>query len=115
MKANDLFCKPEKCAFFQSSVEYLGMIIGQGTVAMDPAKVEAVTSWPRPEKLKDVQAFIGFANFYRRFINAFSTLAGPLTRLMRKDAPWKWGEEEEAAFTGLKRAFTSAPIVTPRA
>lgn len=64
LKENDLFCKPEKCNFFQSSVEYLGMIIGKGTVAMDPAKVEAVISWMWPRKLKDIQAFIGFANFY---------------------------------------------------
>ena len=111
LQENDLFCKPEKCEFFQSSVEYLGMIIGKGTVAMDPAKVDAVTSWPQPEKLRDVQAFIGFANFYRRFVAGFSKLAQPLTRLMRKDTPWQWGEEEMASFKALKQAFTSAPIL----
>ena len=111
LQENDLFCKPEKCEFFQSSVEYLGMIIGQGTVAMDPAKVEAVMSWPQPEKLRDVQAFVGFANFYRRFVAGFSKLAQPLTRLMRKDTPWRWGEDEQASFEALKRAFTSAPIL----
>lgn len=111
LKDNDLFCKPEKCEFFQSSVEYLGMVIGKGTVAMDPAKVEAVTSWPKPEKLKDVQAFIGFANFYRCFVNGFSQLAQPLTRLMQKDTPWSWGAEEQAAFEALKHAFMTAPIL----
>jgi hypothetical protein len=111
LKENDLFCKPEKCEFFQSSVEYLGMIIGEGTVAMDPAKVDAVASWPAPQKLKDVQAFIGFANFYRRFINNFSKLAQPMTRLMRKDTSWQWRVEEQASFEALKQAFTSAPIL----
>ena len=111
LQENDLFCKPEKCEFFKASVEYLGLIIGRGWVSMDSAKVEAITSWPEPQKVKDVQAFIGFANFYRRFIAGFSKLAHPLTRLMRKDTPWTWGVEEQKAFDGLKQAFTSAPIL----
>ena len=73
-------------------MEYLGLIVGRGTVAMDPAKVEAVTQWPEPQRVKDIQAFLGFANFYRRFINNFSKLAQPLTKLLCKDVPWEWTE-----------------------
>ena len=111
LQENDLFCKPEKCEFFQSSVEYLGLIVGRGTVAMDPAKVDAVTQWPEPQRVKDIQAFLGFANFYRRFINNFSKLAQPLTKLLRKDVPWEWAEAQGQAFQRLKQAFISAPIL----
>lgn len=111
LQANDLFCKPEKCEFFKETVEYLGLIIGKGTVAMYPAKVEAVTQWPEPQRVKDIQAFLGFANFYRHFIHGFSKLAQPLTKLLHKDTPWSWGSEQHIAFEALKTAFVSAPIL----
>ena len=74
----DLYLKPEKCKFKQQSIKYLGMIICPGEVQMDPGKVSAVKSWPTPTMLKEVRAFIGFTNFYRRFIKDFSTMARPL-------------------------------------
>ena len=66
LRENDLFAKPEKCFFERDRIEYLGMIISEGHIEMDPAKVSGVTDWPRPKKVKHVQAFLGFANFYRR-------------------------------------------------
>ncbi|KAL7280515.1 hypothetical protein ACG7TL_005447 [Trametes sanguinea] len=72
LREKDLFAKPEKCLFEQSSIEYLGMIISKGKISMDPKKVAGVTDWPRPTKVKQVQAFLGFANFYRRFIKDFA-------------------------------------------
>lgn len=111
LRDNDLFAKPEKCFFEQSSIEYLGMIISQGHVKMDPAKLAGVLDWPAPKKVKQVQAFLGFANFYRRFIKDFAKFARPLTILTRKDQPWVWGSEQQEAFEGLKKAFTSAPIL----
>lgn len=84
---------------------------------MDPAKVDAVTSWSTPRTVKDVQAFLGFANFYRRFIYKFSRIAAPLTNATRKDpatnktAKLEWTPECDAAFTQLKAAFTTAPIL----
>ena len=90
----DLYLKPEKCEFEKGSMEYLGIIIRPGEVQMDPGKVAAVKDWPTPTTLKEVQAFIGFANFYRRFIKDFSTMACPLQDLTKKDVPWHWSQEQ---------------------
>jgi hypothetical protein len=74
LKAHDLYLRPEKCDFEQTEVEYLGMIISQGAVRMDPAKVKAVADWPTLRNLRDVCSFVGFANFYRQFIKDFSKI-----------------------------------------
>lgn len=97
--------------FEKDCIEYLGMIISHGHVEMDPAKLTGVTDWPRPEKVKQVQAFLGFANFYRRFIQDFAKHAKPLTILTQKEQPWIWTDAQEQAFQSLKQAFTSAPIL----
>ena len=111
LRDNDLFAKAEKCFFERDSIEYLGMIISKGHVAMDPKKVSGVTEWPVPIKVKQVQAFLGFANFYRRFIKDFAKIAKPLTELTKKDKPWAWSGEQQKAFEDLKAAFTTAPIL----
>lgn len=111
LRDNDLFAKPEKCFFETDSIEYLGMIISKGSVRMDPSKVDGVLSWPIPKKVKDVQAFLGFANFYRRFIRDFGKIVRPLSELTRKGKEWEWGPEQQDAFETLKKAFTSAPIL----
>lgn len=111
LRDNDLFAKAEKCFFERSSIDYLGMVISKGNVAMDPKKVSGVLEWPVPAKVKQVQAFLGFANFYRRFIKDFAKLAKPLTDLTKKDQPWVWGSEQTNAFETLKKAFTTAPIL----
>jgi hypothetical protein len=111
LRNNDLFCKPEKCKFFQEQLEYLGFIIGHNYLTMDKGKVTAVTEWPTPKKVKDIQSFLGFANFYRRFIQDFSGMAKPITKLLRKTQKWNWGEEQDQAFTAIKEAFTKSPIL----
>lgn len=111
LRENDLFAKPEKCFFEKDRIEYLGMIISHGHVEMDPAKVAGVTEWPRPTKVKQVQAFLGFANFYRRFIKDFAKIAKPLTILTKKDQKWIWDDAQEQAYQNLKKAFTTAPIL----
>src|ERR1700712_2151486 len=111
LRENDLYAKPEKCFFYQDRIEYLGMIISHGHIEMDPAKVAGVMDWPQPKKLKEVQAFLGFANFYRRFIQDFAKHAKPLTILTKNDQPWIWTDEQEQAFNSLKKAFTSGPIL----
>lgn len=111
LQRHKLFLKLEKCEFEQESVEYLGLIISHDRVAMDPAEITAVTQWPRPKTQKEVQSFLGFTNFYRRFIEKFSHLARPLFDLTKKDAPFAWTSECELAFERLKAKITSAPVL----
>jgi len=106
-----LFLCPEKCEFHWKEIEYLRLVISENKVAMDPVKVAGVRDWPTPENRTDVQAFIGFINFYRRFIRDFSTIARPLFNLTRSDQAWNWDAKEQEAFKGLKMAVTTAPVL----
>lgn len=112
LKEYDLFLKPEKCEFDKDEIEYLGMVIRAGEVGMDPAKVQAVANWHDPRNLRDLRGFLGFANFYRRFIKDFARKARPLNDLTKKDTLWRWGESEQKAFAELKGSFTKAPVLT---
>jgi hypothetical protein len=112
LQRNGVLVKPEKCEFHTQSTTYLGLIIKPNGIKIDPSKVDTVKNWTVPKTVKDVQAFLVFANFYRRFIRGFSELASPLTRLTRKDILFGWTPEAQAAFNALKEAFTTAPILT---
>ena len=84
LRQHGLYCKLEKCHFSSDSIEYLGFILTKDGLTMDPAKVQTIQDWPEPRKVKDIQSFLGFANFYRRFISGYSDIVVPLTRLTRK-------------------------------
>ena len=107
----DLYLRPEKCKFEKTEVEFLGLIICEGEIAMDSTKTDAVAAWPTPKNLKDVRGFIGFANFYRRFIKDFSKMARPLHDLTKKDTPFVWGTAQQDAFDKLKQAFVTEPVL----
>src|SRR5271154_7105841 len=111
LKAANLFLKPEKCEFSQKRVKYLGSILSEKGISMDPDKVKAILEWPTPENVTEVQSFLGFANFYRRFIEGYSKVATALTELTKKDRKFHWGETCHTAFHLLKRRFTTAPIL----
>ncbi|KAF7372853.1 Reverse transcriptase-RNase H-integrase [Mycena sanguinolenta] len=111
LRQHKLFLWPEKCEFEQTSIEYLGVIISHNCVEMDPVKVAGIATWPSPENKRNVQQFLGFTNFYRRFIGGFSDIACPLFDLTKKGAAWVWGPSEERAFQGLKDALTSDPVL----
>jgi hypothetical protein len=111
LQDHDLYLKPEKCEFEKQEIEYLGMIIHPGEVCMDPGKVSAVRDWPTPTTLRDIRAFIGFSNFYRRFIKDFSSIARPLHDLTKKDMPWQWHAEQQHVFDTLKEKFCQEPIL----
>ncbi|KAI3370812.1 hypothetical protein L3Q82_007120 [Scortum barcoo] len=108
---NRLFVKKEKCEFHASQVDFLGFIIKEGCVQADPAKVRAVAEWPIPTNRKLLQRFLGFANFYRRFIRNYSQEAAPLTALTSPSCPFVWSEEAEKAFNRLRTLFTTAPVL----
>jgi len=112
LQQNGLAVSPEKCVWKAHEVEFLGYTIGRRGISMSRDKVEAVLSWERPSSLKEVQSFLGFANFYRRFIQDYSRVARPLAELTKKDNPWNWTSEAEKAFEGLKKRFTTAPILS---
>ncbi|GLB43461.1 putative retrotransposable element tf2 155 kda protein type 1-like [Lyophyllum shimeji] len=111
LREHRLFLKPEKCEFERTEIEYLGLIISHGTASMDPVKVAGVAEWPVPKNKKEVQSFLGFTNFYRRFIRDFSHHARPLFDLTAKDVAWTWGSGQQDAFDSLKRAITSQPVL----
>src|SRR5208282_128688 len=108
-----LCLKPSKCQFHVQEVTFLGFLVGPDGVKMDPAKVEAITSWPAPKSVHDVRVFLGLANFYRRFIKHFSKMATPMTALLRKTKikRFRWTEEAQSSFDELSAAFTTAPVL----
>ena len=111
LRQHDLYLRPEKCEFERQEVEYLGLIVRRGQVAINPIKVHAITGWPAPRNLRELRGFLGFANFYRRFIQDFSRVARPLNDLTKKDTPWIWGAAQQQAFNTLKNTFSLQPIL----
>ena len=106
-----LYAHANKCSFHQDTVEYLGYILSPDRLTMDSGKVQTIQDWPEPRKVKDIQSFLGFANFYRRFIYNYSKLTVPLTHLTRKGTPWDFSEACQTSFETLKKVFTTAPIL----
>jgi len=107
-----LYAKAEKCKFYSESVEYLRYILSPSGLTMSDDKIKIIQDWPEPKKVKDIQSFLGFTYFYRRFIFNYSDIVIPLIRLTWKDIPWKFDSSCQDAFNSLKKAFTSTPILT---
>ena len=108
----------DKCKFEVQETKYLGLIIQAttfkgrlGCVKIDPAKTHAINTWESSKSTKDVQIFLGFANFYKRFIKDFAKLASPLIALTKKDQPFQWTATEESEFQATKKAFSTAPVL----
>lgn len=112
LRAQNVWLKPEKCKFSQQEVSYLGLIISRNQIKMDVTKLNAVREWPAPKNLSEVQTFLGFANFHRRFIHQFSKIARPLHELSQDNVRFEWTPERNLAFENLKMAFTTAPVLT---
>ena len=117
LRQYQLYANLGKCEFGVTQVEFLGYLISTKGVLMDPRRVEAIAAWETPKSFRDVQVFLGFANFYRRFIHRYSVIAKPITDLLkgakegRKGGLFEWPEEAERAMRKLCAAFTTAPLL----
>ena len=111
LEENDLYVKPEKYMWKVRKIRFLGVIIGPNGIEMEKEKVDGVLSWPEPKNAKDIRKFLGFVNYYRRFIKDFAQVARPMNILTRKDVKWQQGEEQWKAFDKLKRIFTTKPVL----
>ena len=111
LKKHDLYLKPEKCLFKQEEMEFLGVVLKNGTIQMDPAKIKGIADWPRPNNVRDVRAFLGFTGFYRYFIPNYSKIACPLIDLTRKATPFHWEPPQVKAFETLKTIMCRKPIL----
>jgi len=113
LEENDLYIKLEKCVWKTRKIRFLKVIMGPNGIEMVKMKVKVngVLSWPEPKNVKDIRKFLGLANYYRRFIKNFAQVARPMNVLMRKDAKWQWGQEQQKAFDKLKRIFTTRPVL----
>ncbi|GJS34760.1 putative reverse transcriptase domain-containing protein [Tanacetum coccineum] len=111
LKKERLYAKFSKCDFWLDSVQFLGHVIDRSGVHVDPAKIEAIKSWAAPTTPTEVRQFLGLAGYYRRFIEGFSLISKPLTKLTQKNKKYEWGKEEEEAFQTLKQKLCSAPIL----
>lgn len=111
LREAEVTLKATKCEFHTDTVEYLGFVVKPEGVLMDTEKIKTVKEWPTPGKLRDVQSFLGFCNFYRRFIKDYSKITQPLTKLSQKDVKFHWDQEQTDAFNALKLAITTEPIL----
>ncbi|TYK20945.1 ty3-gypsy retrotransposon protein [Cucumis melo var. makuwa] len=112
LQDNKLYAKFSKCEFWLKQISFLGHVVSKAGVSVDPAKIEAVTSWPRPSTVNEVRSFLGLACYYRQFVENFSRIATPLTQLTRKRAPFVWSKACEDSFQNLKQKLVTAPVLT---
>ena len=111
LRANGLFARADKCEFHITSCEYLGYMLSPNGLMMAQNKVQIIQDWPELRKVKDIQSFLGFTNFYCHFIYKYSRIVVLLTNFTCKNVPWST-DECRSAFNTLKKAFTTAPVLT---
>nr|GEW04388.1 putative reverse transcriptase domain-containing protein [Tanacetum cinerariifolium] len=111
LKKERLYAKFSKCYFWLDLVQFFGHVIDRSGVHLDPAKIKATKSWVAPTTPTEVRQFLGLAGYYRRFIEGFSLISKPLTKLTQKNKKYEWGKEEKEAFQTLKQKFCNAPIL----
>ena len=111
LQENRLYVSPTKCVFHQNRIEFLGFVLGVDGLMMDESKTQTIQNWLTLCRVKDVQSFLGFANFYRRFIDNYAEITSLLTHLTWKNEPWSWTTDCQVAFDNIKEAFTTAPIL----
>ncbi|GJV94865.1 putative reverse transcriptase domain-containing protein, partial [Tanacetum coccineum] len=111
LKKEELYAKFSKCDFWHPKVQFLSHVIDSESVHFDPAKIVSIKDWVSPKTPTEIRQFLGLAGYYRRFIECFSEIAIPMTKLTQKSMKFEWGEKEEATFQLLKQKLCSAPIL----
>ncbi|KAG7567925.1 Zinc finger CCHC-type superfamily [Arabidopsis thaliana x Arabidopsis arenosa] len=111
LRKHELFAKLSKCSFWQRSIGFLGHIVSDKGVSVDPEKIKSIKDWPRPKNATEIRSFLGLAGYYRRFVKGFASMSQPMTRLTGKDTKFQWSEECEKSFSELKAMLTSAPVL----
>ncbi|GJU85361.1 putative reverse transcriptase domain-containing protein [Tanacetum coccineum] len=111
LKKEELYAKFSKCEFWIPKVQFLGHVIDSEGIHVDPAKIESIKDWTSPKSPTEIHQFLGLAGYYRRFIEGFSKIAKPMTKLTQKKVKFVWGDKQEAAFQLLKQKLCSAPIL----
>ncbi|GJP49883.1 hypothetical protein CLOM_g9042 [Closterium sp. NIES-68] len=111
LRRERFYVKLSKSEFALEKVQFLGHMVSAQGVHVDPKKIEAVRTWKTPENVKELQQFLGFANYYNRFVPQYAKLAAPLTNLLKKNTPYKWEPKHQEAVEQLKQALTSAPVL----
>ncbi|GJR13809.1 putative reverse transcriptase domain-containing protein [Tanacetum coccineum] len=111
LKKEELYAKFSKCEFWIPKVQFLGHVIDCQGIHVDPAKIESIKDWASPKTPTEIRQFLGLAGYYRRFIEGFSKIAKPMTKLTQKKVAFEWGDKQEAAFQTLKNKLCSAPIL----
>jgi hypothetical protein len=110
LRQHRLFVKRSKCSFGVDTVAYLGHTISGAGMAMDPAKVQAIHDWPQPRPARAVRGFLSLVGYYRKFVHNYGTIDAPLTTLLKKEG-FTWNDDAATAFSALKGAMTSAPVL----
>ena len=113
LRRNKLYCKLSKCQFGRQTIDFVGYTVSQNTVAMQSDKLRAIREWPRPSTVKMIQRFLGFCNYYRRFIRNFAVISAPLVKVTAggKKAKFYWETEQESAFDELKTVMCREPVL----
>jgi hypothetical protein len=112
LRENQLYAKLSKCDFWLDRVIFLGHVVSAEGIFVDPKKIKAILKWERPTNMTEIRSFLGLAGYYRRFVEGFSAIASPMTKLTRKEVKFEWSKECEQSFQELKKRLTTAPVLT---
>ena len=111
LEENDLYVKPEKYKWKVREIGFLEVVIGPDGIKMKEEKIKGILDWPTPKCVKDMQKFLGLANYYHQFIKGFTSIARPLHNIVKKNQKWDWTERQEEAFRELKERFTKELVL----
>jgi hypothetical protein len=112
LREHKLYGKLTKCSFARTSIDFLGHIVSDQGISVNPKKIQAIMGWPRPQNVSELRSFLGLCSYYRRFVPNFSGTAAGMYTLLKKDQTFTWGEQQEESFTNLKQKLASTPVLT---